>query len=171
MKKVIYSLILVAIFSLVYAGCSIFEVKPSEIVSVEFYIDDGNIPNDYFSVSTLKLTPSLTDRTISLDYERSYPKASESIKIQNPDVKNNGVVGGEFYDRFEEMTVLVLDGDLKNSDKYDVSTGVGKFELTLNSKDGGSQKYDYSMIQNDTEFDSVKSLFTDLTNLFSQDVY
>lgn len=171
MKKIIYSLILVGIFSLVYTGCSVFSVKASDVVSAEFYVDDGNIPADYFSVATLKLVPSLADRTLSLDYTRSYPKASESVKLQSPDVKNNGVVGGEFFDRFDEMTALVVDEKLKSSNSYDPSTGVGKFELTLNFKDGKSQKYDYSMIQNDVEFDSVKSLFTDLTNLFSQDVY
>ncbi len=171
MKKVIYSFILVGIFSLIYTGCSLFNLKASDVVSAEFYVDDGNIPDDYFSVSTFKLTPSLTDRTISLDYARLYPKASESVKLENPEVKNNGIVGGEFFDRFDEMTDLVLDGKLKNSVEYDPATGVGKFELTLNFKNGKSQKYDYSMIQNDVEFDSIKSLFTDLTNLFSQDVY
>jgi len=170
MKKIIYSLILVAIFGLVYTGCSVFNVKASDVVSAQFYVDDGNIPADYFSVSNLKLTPSVNDRTLSLDYSRSYPKASGSAKIQNPDVKNNGVVGGEFFDRFDEITSLILEGKLKSA-AYDPSTGVGKFEVTLNFKNGKSQKYDYSMIQNDTGFDSVKSLFTDLTNLFSQDVY
>ncbi|MFA6305753.1 MAG: hypothetical protein WC651_03420 [Candidatus Gracilibacteria bacterium] len=171
MKKIIYSLILVSIFCLAYAGCSFFGTEVSDIVSAEFYIDDGNIPDDYFSVSTLKLTPGLDDRTLSLDYMRSYPKATGSAKIQNPDVKNNGIVGGEFYDRFEETVDLVLKGDLKSSEAYDSSSGVGKFVVTLNSKDGKSQKYDYSLIQNDIEFDSVKSLFTDLTNLFNSDVY
>ncbi|MDP2642301.1 MAG: hypothetical protein Q8P62_00470 [Candidatus Peregrinibacteria bacterium] len=171
MKKIIYSVILVAIFGLVYAGCSVFGAKAEDVVSIEFYIDDGNIPDDYFSVSTLKLIPSLGDRTLSLDYVRSYPKASGSVKAQNPDVKNNGVVGGEFYDRFEESIALILDGKLKNSDSYDVSTGVGKFVVSLNFKNGKNQKYDYSMIQNDVEFDPVRSLFLDVTNLFSQDVY
>lgn len=160
-----------AIFSLVYAGCSVFSANASDVVSIEFYVDDGKIPDDYFSVSNLKLTPSLNERTLSLDYGRTYPKASGSAKAQNPDAKNSGVVGGEFYDRFEEITALVLDGKLKSADSYDPSTGVGKFDVTLNFKNGKSQKYDYSMIQNDVQFDAVKSLFVDLTNLFSQDVY
>ncbi|PIZ76705.1 hypothetical protein COY05_00425 [Candidatus Peregrinibacteria bacterium CG_4_10_14_0_2_um_filter_38_24] len=171
MKKIIYSVILVAIFGLVYAGCSVFGAKVEDVFSIEFYIDDGNIPDDYFSVSTLKLIPSPGDRTLSLDYGRTYPKAEGSVKAQNPDVKNNGVVGGEFYDRFEEAVALILDGKLKNSDSYDASTGVGKFAVSLNLKNGKNQKYDYSMIQNDVEFDPVRSLFLDVTNLFSQDVY
>lgn len=172
MKKIIYSIILVAIFGLVYAGCSAFTAKPADVASVEFYVDDGNIPADLFSISSMKLSPAAgKDRTLSLEYSRTYPKASGSAKAQNPDVKNNGVVGGDFYDRYEEMMNLVFEGKLKSADVYDASTGVGQFAVIITFKNGKVQKYDYSAIQNDPSFDTIKSLFIDLTNLFSQDVY
>ena len=140
MKKLV--LILTAFL---VAGCS--WLYPNKVESVEFYANDGSLPPQYYSDVTMKIVPDYAQRTLTVDYSRTFPyRTNETIE---EDVKVEGaVLGGENFDKFSDVVDFVTSYEKEEAVEEDVPlvVGGGVFTTTVNGKKGKIYNVDMSYI-------------------------
>lgn len=79
-----------------------------------YYTDGGDVQSDAYSEALLVFTPDYALRTLGVKYSSSHPK--KKVQLPGDSYAGSGVVGGEFFDRFEEITGKVDDGEILDSD-------------------------------------------------------
>lgn len=81
------------------------------------------------------------------------------------DENNTGVVGGDFFDRVEEILGVF--------DLYPVSVEdkEGTFIFSVEMKDGQTKKHIFNLADTSEEFGLLDSFYFDVSELFAEDIY
>lgn len=118
------------------AACSLFGGGLEDVGSLAFVRDE----------LMLEVTPDFEMRTLSVKY-----------------LENDGVIGGDFFDRIEEI-LDVFEGDVGGSED-------GEFTLAIGMRDGKVYRYRFDEGSESEEFMLISSFYDDVVLLFSEDVY
>ncbi|MBI4975727.1 hypothetical protein HZC20_03540 [Candidatus Peregrinibacteria bacterium] len=160
--KVVVGLFILA--GLFFSACSFDLFKKSYDASlVTFYVDDGNVPKSEYSQSKVEIIPNYESRTLDVKYVK---KDNSSSDIPG----SKGLVGGEFFDRFEKVLDLINNGSFDSSQKENKKDG-GKFLIKVKRKTGLTDEHDLTLMKSDENFDFVNGFYLDLVDLFSKNVY
>lgn len=81
------------------------------------------------------------------------------------DENNTGIIGGDFFDRVEEILEVFEDYPVVVEDKE------GAFAFSIEKFDGDTKKYVFDMTDDSDEFGLLDSFYTDVSELFSEEVY
>lgn len=119
-----------------FAACSLFGDGSEDVGSLAFV--RGEV--------MLEVTPDFEMRTLSVKY-----------------LENEGVIGGDFFDRIEEI-LDVFEGDVGGSED-------GEFSLAIGMTDGKVFRYGFDEGSESEEFVLISSFYDDVVLLFSEDVY
>lgn len=81
------------------------------------------------------------------------------------DENNTGVIGGDFFDRVEEI--------LRVFDEYPVNVEdvEGAFTFSIEMNGGETKKHIFDMSDASEEFGLLDSFYFDVSELFSEDIY
>ncbi len=140
MKKIFLIFVVVLAF---FPGC----FGPGEILSMQINNSNGD---------SLLITPDYSMRTFSVTY---FDVVSDSA--------DEGIVGGEFFDRFEAVVEWMQDiDDMEELEEYDVQVTV---ITEKNQEDSNRYYFDF---KNEIEgLGEFKSFHDDLTDLLFKDLY
>ncbi len=81
------------------------------------------------------------------------------------DENNTGVIGGDFFDRAEEI-LGAFDGYPIN-----VEDKEGTFIFSIEMNDGETKKHIFDMADVSEEFGLLENFYSDVSELFSEDIY
>lgn len=156
-----------ALFAVVISGCIKNDVI--EVSKLEFKLDDGNVPEQYYSEVKMVMVPNYEKRILTVDYNRIFPK--RTLETTDDDIQVTGVtIGGDNFERFlssvDYITKLETDeGFERNEDKsmfyvdvYVVGNGLPD-AVAMNWDAEGSM---------DSELEALKSFYLDVAELLTQ---
>lgn len=175
MRKILLNIFVV--FSvLVLAGCF---GNSSRVASLTFTGNDSTaIPPQYYSETKMEILPNYKERILSVRYTTVHPRKLEvpaEELVADPgedDINAIGSVGGEYFDRFEEVTEFVKEyeapEDLKEGT---ISVGSATFGVKVESLRG--KVYEISNYwearENNPEFREMTTLYLDLAKLLTEE--
>lgn len=175
MKKILLSIFVV--FSvLVLAGCF---GSSSKVASLTFTGNDSTaIPPQYYSETKMEIFPSYKERTLNVRYTTVHPKkleVSAEELVADPgedDINATGSVGGEYFDRFEEVVEFVKEYEAPEDLKEETVSGeLPTFGVKVESLRG--KVYEISNYwearENDPEFKEMTTLYLDLAKLLTEE--
>ena len=67
----------------------------AKVVQMEFNVDDGPVPPQYFSVSKLVVEPNYEESTLSINYSVVYPDRTE--ETEEEDIQTTSIVGDSYF--------------------------------------------------------------------------
>lgn len=161
MKKGLLILALSLCGVLVFSACSLFSQEPV-VSSIEFSVSSGSPDSELYSESHLVIKPDNELRTLAISYARDF---SNDIY---EDIKSDGVIGGNFFDRFEE---ILLEFDGYQESQTELALGQGEFYFSITQNENETKNYLFEVEDSSTEYVLVKSFYSDVIELFSEDVY
>lgn len=135
------------------------------VTKLSFHATSGALPPDYYWESDLDLSPDFTVRTFSIKYVKNFPYKKPAPKAMVP---AEGTVGGEFFDRFENILTMVK--DYKAVENAEPLLGAGALTLKVETRNGAKKEYQFARALTPESFDAVNSFYTDVTSLFIEDV-
>lgn len=151
------------VFLLLLAGCSQVE----QIKSLTFQFNDGAVSPQYYSEGVLLLTPDYDLRTLYVRYTLTHPhRTDETLR---PDISTEGVIGGEYFDRFENLLSMypVLGG-------ISETTCTGGYNMSLLIQDSDGQKRNKSFYlcgKQNRQIDMMENLYLDIVTMMTENVY
>ena len=162
MKKFLSFLILSMIL-LSFAGCFSTAKKMSFVTFT--VLDDSSLGADY-SEASLRITPNYNDRTIAVQYFRTFPRKGNLLP--GDAVSAEGDFGGENFDRFEGIVKFLT----KNGSSQGVSVleQKGGSTLLIAGQDVEENLYslDIQWNEEDEKFDEVRDFYADLSGLLTE---
>ncbi|MBU1151633.1 hypothetical protein KJ632_02270 [Patescibacteria group bacterium] len=165
MKKIV-----LLIFVLSLSACSLpWFGEGEEIASMEFNFSNGAVSPPYFYEGKLLIEPDYEDRALVLNYQVTYPYRSEETVEE--DFSGDGFVGGEFFDRFEEIVVDFVDGEQVSTYGAEC-VGGSNMKIVVTHLNGDLEEDDIYMCgERDEQTSMVENFYNDVLNLFEEDVY
>ncbi|MFH1284446.1 MAG: hypothetical protein ABIH78_02545 [Candidatus Peregrinibacteria bacterium] len=146
-----------------------------DVASVTFLVNNGMVSPPYYAETSIVLVPDYDSRTLSVNYSVLYPYRSEETDAG--DVATDGVVGGEFFDQFENVLNILAAPSMKNfepvSDDEDI-VGAGSFVVRLFGSEEKIGEFDFTGADVSQDVDGygvVRAFYDDLVLLFSQEIY
>ncbi len=121
------------------SSCSLFGESYEDVQALYFTKDEV----------VLVVVPDHEMRTLAVTYNES----------------NTGVIGGDFFDRVDEILGVFEDYPVEARDKE------GAFAFSVEKADGDTKKYVFDMTDDSDEFGLLDSFYTDVAELFSEEVY
>jgi hypothetical protein len=134
MKKWIYFVLVVIVGLAVFVLLSWSFGNGSVVNTLEIAYSSGPLPPEYYNKADMTIKPDYALRTISVDYVSEGPY--EDGSIDGNSFKGSATMGGEYFDRFEEV-VEVLSQRVEDSKSNDCDGGssLGILARGLNGKD------------------------------------
>lgn len=130
---------------LVFSSCSFFGGSKQDIAYLRFSVQDVE----------MSFQPDYELRTMAVKYSLS------------SNISNEGVIGGEFFDRFEE----ILSSTSKDIWKEQKDPSSPTFTISVEKENGEIKQYDLYTVGDQGVFKMVEQFYLDVIDLFSQDVY
>jgi hypothetical protein len=132
-------LVMLVAVMVVLSSCDLFG-KSYEDVKALYFTKDSVV---------LSVFPDHELRTLAITYDEN----------------NSGVIGGDFFDRAEEI--------LGAFDEYPVSVEdkEGTFTFSVEMNDGETKKHIFDLTDVSEEFGLLDSFYFDVSELFSEDIY
>jgi hypothetical protein len=164
MKK--FSLFIVS--SIVAATLTACGSYGTDVAQMEFVVDDGSIPPQYYSVSTLVIEPNYEDKTLSIDYSSVYPDRTE--ETEEEDVQTSSIVGEAYFDTFQDLSGLMKDFD--DSYEFDSidSVGSGNFSVSISNSKKPLAEIDTLWADDNADVEALRNFYLELVNLLAGDV-
>lgn len=162
MKKGLIIIVLSLCMLLVFSGCGFFTKAPI-ISQMEFSLSSGTPGSDSYNEFNLVVKPDNELRTLAILYVQNF---SNDIY---EDKEMDGVIGGNFFDRFEEILKQFEDSVETQSELDLVEPGKLLFTIKLNENEDRNFVFDAG--DSSMEYQLVKSFYSDVIELFSEDVY
>ena len=169
-KKIFFLFVLVVVFATVFALFVIFAGRGGgrvEFLTISY--NNGPVSPEYHVEDTLKLVPDYGLRTVKVSYSSVFPYKKEGSK----EVFNGeGMVGGEYFDRFESVLTVVK--DMKNTGDEAVVGCTGGKNMSLDVGYPGEASparlkfYLCGVQKSNVEF--IESFYNDVTVLLKADV-
>ncbi|MBL4694779.1 hypothetical protein JKY72_05420 [Candidatus Gracilibacteria bacterium] len=153
---------------LVFAGCSAADNGSASVLSLDFDLDDGDVPAEQYSETDLELVPNYDDRTLSFKYNRVFPGRTDSTL--DADKFAEGVIGDDFFDRFEEIVGGMNRGEVSSTSEEKCSGGVD-FTLAMDNADDRFDSSEDIHVCNDERDQMLKAFYDDVVALLNVDVY
>lgn len=162
MKKLVF-IVLVIVLGL-FTACS----NRSDVALMHLYVDEGpDVPRYMFSETNLDFVPDYTKRNLSVKYARVFPQRTD--QTDSEDVLTDGVLGGEFFDKFVKLVDrFEKPYDILSDSEVD---GGSNLKVRIETNDGKAKEYDIRLAKDDADFSLVNSFYTDVMALFTQDIY
>ena len=155
---VILSFVLVLSFS----GC--FGSGDSmEISSLSFAVVDNTDSETDSPEIVLTFEPDYDLRNLSVHYVHSFPEG-ENVDLQ-PNVSSEGMMGGDVFDRFEEVVELLT------SDDFFVREKGAPVKVTLVDSVGTQWPNEFSWGSDYEGLDLLQAFYTDIISRFEEDIY
>lgn len=175
MKKILFSIFIVS-SAMVFAGCF---GGSSRVASLTFTGNDSNrIPLQYYSEIRMEILPNYKERTLNVRYTSVHPKKSEVSPeelTQNPaeeDVNATGSVGGEYFDRFEEVVEFVREYEVPEGLKEEVIPA-SSVTFSVKLENLNDKVYEISAGWEEgadkPEFEDMTTLYLDLAKLLTEE--
>ncbi len=127
---------------------------------------DGSIPPQFYSETDLMVSPIYEDRTLSLEYTRVYPDRTE--ETLDADVDTGGIVGGENFDRFEEIVELIKGFDYEGKDEGTI--GGSTLIVDLEFVNGEHRRFEIDWNNESEGLEEIRSFYLDLSNMLTEEV-
>jgi len=118
-KKISASVLFIGLF--IFSSCALWGGSGGDVISLTYKWQEGAVPPSYFSEETLNISPDYEERLLKLEYEKVFPYRDEETLEE--DFEGDGAVGGQFFDRFEEIITYFENGDIDNFFKEIQSNG------------------------------------------------
>lgn len=99
--------------------------------SLTFLVNDGPISPEYYSESVVGIIPNYDDRTLNVTFQQTYPYKTEESEFA--DFTTSGSIGGEFFDRYEQIVEYVLNYESVETEPI---LGAGVFLVELQNLKG-----------------------------------
>lgn len=153
------------LFISVFLGCSFFSDGKKEISSLNFSVKDNSESGTNYSEANIFFKPDYELRTLTVNYSLIFPYKTEDENVSN--ISTEGVIGGEFFDRFEE----ILDATSKDIWNTQKDAKAGTFLISIEKKNGDKKEYDLYTLDDKKVFELIENFYLDVIDLFSKDVY
>ncbi len=164
MKKLF---LLITAFSLfLFSACGqVGSDEKAEIISLGFNVDEG-VDGPFHSVSDVMVVPDKELRTLQVEYRLTFPdRTEETIEL---DIQTDGIVGGDYFDRFEEILMILDNGIVELSDFEDMD---GELSFFIERSDGLMEDYKFSLADDRNQVTEIVDYYYDITSLFKEEVY
>lgn len=128
------------------------------LVVVAVFTVYGLLKDAEENVAKLTFSDTINIVDVEPDYE-----IRTLTTVYNGGGDNSGIVGGDYFDRFEEI-MEVFDGVEPFGDG-------GVFVFSVNKMDGTVLNYSFSDGDDSEEFKLVSSFYQDVSSLFQEEIY
>lgn len=135
------------------------------VKSVTFYVNSGALAPQYYWETELNFTPDYELKTLTVEYSKIYPQKGKNGEI---DIDTDGIIGGEYFDRFEAILVLLKNYEIKED--AELLAGAGKFTITVEKDNKQVQEYEFGQNLNPESYAIVNEYYSDVTALFTENV-
>jgi hypothetical protein len=160
-----YKKIFVLMVMVLFSGCG----GASNIQSLTFNFNDGPIAPQYYSEGSLSIAPDHEMRSLGLNYDKSHPYRTEDT--EGEDFSAEGIIGGEFYDRYEQVIIALEKGYLMTGGEQGC-VGGDNLNLALVYNSGKEYKSDlYLCGELKEDVMKVRDFYVDVVKLLVEDTY
>ncbi len=163
MKKRI--LFLSFLFLFVFSACTFFNNSKEDVSYLRFSVKDDASNGTQSQEVQISFQPDYELRTMSVKYSLIFPYKTDVT--ENSDISNEGVIGGEFFDRFEK----ILDATKKDIWNKQKDSTAPTFIISVEKENGEIKDYDLYAVEDEEVFKTIEQFYLDVIDLFSQDVY
>ncbi len=159
MKK--YLLLMLVVCGIFFYGCS----SKQNVASLSLAVNDGVVANQVEQSGVeLKIIPNYEKRELNVSYRKSG-------QADPGPATSNGVVGGDYFDRFLVIADYVSSGELDAYvDKNFTGEGKGALSIVSVAENGVIVRFKVSPNQEGAVLENFRSLYLDLVNLLTESV-
>lgn len=164
LKKI---LVLVLLSVGVFTGC--LNGGVDKVSKLEFKLDDGNVPEQYYSEVQMVVIPDYENRTLTVDYSRVFPKRTAETVDEDVNIKS-ATIGGENFERFLESVdyVTKLETDAEGELNEDKSMFyVEAYVIGNGFPDTVAMNWDAEG-STDENLEALKSFYLDIASLLTE---
>jgi len=164
-KTVLFGL--TCVFVLIFAQACMWPfVSSFKISSMKISYNSGALPPDYYEEGVITIVPDYELRTIAIDYVMDRP--FKQNKTAEDSFSGDAVIGGEYFDRFEDVVEIVREG-LSASPEC---VGAHNITVALNGVDGTVQEVNVSSCPPEEEKAStIETFYSDVVLLLTKNVF
>lgn len=152
----------------VFAGCSAADNGSASVLSLDYDLNDGDVPVEQYSETDLELVPNYEDRTLSFKYTRMFPGRTDATV--DSDKFAEGIIGDDFFDRFEEIAKAMNSGEVSGTSEEECNGGVDFTVAMDNADDRFDSSEDIHVCDNERD-QMLKAFYDDVVGLLNADVY
>jgi hypothetical protein len=135
-----------------------------KISSMEIAYNSGSVPPEVYQEAIMDITPDYELRTISVNYKRDYPLKTE--KLQEDVFKGDAVIGGEYFDRFEDVEKLVGEQVVTENEPC-----LGGYEYFVTVKTLAGEEFSKSISSCSEKVAVVDDFYNDIVDLLTKNVF
>jgi hypothetical protein len=169
MKKLLGFVLVGGIALFMLTACSWPWGNAPKIESMKISVNSGALPPEYYTEGTMNIKPDYTLRTVAVDYSSSFPY--KKVPADGDNFKGNAIIGGEFFDRFEEI-VKILNKDLVFDSGKEACVGASVVKVTVKGLDLKENIFDIpGCLDNSNKATIIKPYYDDVVGLLSKNVY
>ncbi len=119
--------------------------------------------NDKSSATVLTLTPDYSKRTFSVDYKKDY------VDTKQKSVAFTGQMGGEYFDRFEEMAKVVkkYTKPVSKEEKLPAAVVNSMLKAVVEGTDKKTSTMEVSVDADSKDVQDIKSFYDDIVKLLT----
>ena len=137
----------------------------TSVSEITFSYNDGAVSPAYYTEASLKIVPDYQIRSLNVGYESVYSYRTD--ETDGVDIDTEGVIGGEYFDRFEGVIGLLHDDLVETG-----GTCVGGHNLSYEMVDetgelSNEQLYLCGDYSEDVEF--IRDFYFDVVGLLTED--
>ncbi len=159
MKKLV-NIALFLVFAILFSGC-MGGYGAEKVTSLSFELVDGDSTASDYSQTNIVLAPDYELRNLAVDYGHVFPnRTEETVQL---DVDTEGMLGGDFFDQFEEVMVVVMDKDFKAEE--------GEVVLMVIDMEGKETRYAFNWGDEIAGLDTIQQFYTNLVATFEENIY
>jgi hypothetical protein len=167
MRRWIY-IIFVCLAVLIVVQACVFPWQSSlKMASVMISRNSGALPPDYYKEEVMNIIPDYELRTISVDYSATMPFKKE--KSEDDTFKGDAIVGGEYFDRFEEIVDMADNYSAKT--ESDGCVGGSMVSIGLKTADGKEKTVSIYSCGGGGDGVLIDGFYGDIIDLLTKNVY
>jgi len=155
--------ILFGFLGLALTACGFLSNNLERVGAMSFYLFIDSVEDSIDSEINLRIVPNYESRSLDVKYSKHFLNKSDL----NVDMNTEGVLAGEFFDKFENVLSVLSRVDQESLPSE------ANFKIVVESVIDSEPEKEWGFVwdSNISSIPEVQEFFLDLTNRFSEDVY
>lgn len=153
---------------LVMQACSLPWLFSEKVKSMVISYRDGAIVPEEYIESVMEIEPDYELRTIAVNYKMGHPR--KQVRTEEDTFSGEAVIGGEYFDRFEELVGFVNEWVEKPTDE-EVCVGGYQLSVKMSVLNGDVLSLETSSCPGTGGENLIKTFNDDVIGLLTKNVY
>lgn len=167
MRKVFCLILTLGVALITLQSCGFPWSNSNEIALMTISRNNGTVAPEFYEESSMSVKPDYELRTISVDYTMIRP--IKEIKTAEDTFKGDAVIGGEYFDEFDEVVKVINAAD--GPGEKEPCLGAPDVSVTLKKLGGDDMTVVVGGCGKDDGRELVEKFHTNVVDLLTNNVY